>query len=175
MRAYRIIFAVFGVASVSCMNNDPNLGPAIFESQDGQTVLMVSRENFFLGPKDHPNGRDFLEKYGDKIVRTSTTGGECLGIGVFQIAKFSEKVLSCNGVRILRSTSADNEDRTLYQGVCYNFADGKCNIATDKVVPSIAYGYEIDKKSGLTKIFFTDIKSRNETNTLVLKSGHLLK
>lgn len=146
----------------------------IYESLDGRTVLMVSGLYFYLGPRDHPEARDFVRQYGQALGRKSVAGGTCLSLGVFKIAIIDRKRSVCDNVHIERTPERLGKNVDSYVAICFKLRGAGCSRKGSSGKPALEYGYDAERKRGVTVIYLSDKSSRGPSNTLVLKSGEAL-
>jgi hypothetical protein len=165
---FSLIFAESAFAGRSFEKID-----ATFESGDGQNILLVSGLYFYFGPKDHPQSINFVHQYGQRIKKTESRGISCISFGIFTIARFRKNSHICNNVRINRySINMDHSD--VYEASCFILNGSQCKVTAGSGRPALAYGYKINRKTGVTHIFLSEKNTRTINSQLTLKSGKLL-
>lgn len=166
-----IIFTGTGLAS--CTQPVDTNEIALFESLDGLTVLIVSKNHYYIGPRDRPDGKDFLEEYGEKIDKISIDGGKCISLGIFKIVEINGKGVVCEHVVLEKKVTPGGNGTSIYTGVCFKLQGLKCDRSTSDGEPALTYSYKFEKSLGVTELYLAGIDSANPNNTLRLKSGKL--
>jgi hypothetical protein len=150
------------------------IADAIFESQDGITVLVVSGDYFYLGPKNHPEITNFVSIYGEKIGHQTVQGVKCLVFGALKIAVFNGATSFCQGVRISKLHSSNKSTVGNYSASCFEFQKDICVKATGNGKAALGYGFKVGIGRGVTEIYLSEETSRSSSNVLMLKNGSLL-
>jgi hypothetical protein len=146
---------------------------SVYESQDGNTLLIVSGNYYYLGPRNHPNEGDFVKKYGQAGQYLPVGGGRCFSFGVFKLALFKRASSVCQNVKIRKSV-ARVSNATYYEATCFELKGSGCSSVSGAGRPALTYAYKAESGRGITVIYLSDRHSRDRSNTLVLKSGKAL-
>jgi hypothetical protein len=169
IKAAFLIFLTLG-----CQSRD-KLAPLsrehLYESVDGRTVLSVSKESYYIGPKDHPEVPDFTSVYGERLEFVPMEGGTCLAIGVFKLAHIRGMEATCANVHIRKLPKSGTHKAESYVATCFALKGAGCSQIEGRGRPALSYGYEIDNERGITKIYLSDDTARDASNTLVLKTS----
>lgn len=147
---------------------------AVYQSQDGQTELIVSGMYYYLGPIDHPEVNDFVRQYGDKLEYQSISGGTCLSLGVFKLAIIQGTTSVCQNVHIEKLARGGDHGVNDYVATCFELNGPECAPANRTRQPALVYGYKVEEGRGITEIYLSDRSNRSAGNTLVLKSDSAL-
>ena len=144
---------------------------AMFVAIDGNTILLIDGQNYYLGLKNHPQVKGFVQSYGFRFKRESLPRGRCMSLGVFKIAEFEGPIATCLNVRISKLDVPDVERIIRYQASCTSLKGDTCKASYHEEVPSFQYAYDVDRRRGLTAIYLAGLTSKNASNTLLLRSG----
>jgi hypothetical protein len=147
---------------------------AIYESSDGRSVLMVSGSYYYLGPRNHPETSDFVKQYGQMLEYRSMNGGKCLSLGVFKVAVIQGMTSVCQNVHIKRLPRPGSRNVNYYVAMCFELKGGECSSTKGRGRPALVYEYKVENGRGITEIYLSDRRSRNASNTFILKFGSAL-